>query len=329
MGQWNSRRELDLLDRIVIALRERRLLEPGIVGPDDPVKLRGLRFPTAGLCAEVELPAVVVKRVIGRHEFCDAILRRVDLSSARLDFCIWNDCRFEEVSFDKASLDNGRFCGCHFNRCSFRSVALTNASFSVGRNGQETEVVDTVFDRADFRGGSCHNLVLRSTQFLNCRLDGFVFDGSLCEGVRINGRYKELQFRGLPGDTDRNRLRVDLSNASIFWLDVDYGVDLTSVTLPADGSCLVITDRRRAVDILAERLPREAGNAGGKVARLLTAIYSDRSISPMDPSQTTFLISRAMIADFAEAADEATVDSLLGKIRSIAREQGLLAPNSW
>ena len=139
------------------------------------------------------------------------------------------------------------------------------ASFSVGRNGRETEIIGAIFEKADFRGVSCHNPVLRSTSFINCQLDGFVFDGPLCEGVSIAGKYNELTIRGTPGEPARNGLRMDLSKASIVWLNADYGVDLTPAILPADGSCFVVKDRLRAVSRLCECLVQEFGDVGGRV----------------------------------------------------------------
>jgi uncharacterized protein YjbI with pentapeptide repeats len=327
MRKWNARDDLELLDRAYAAIREKRLLEPGTINADDPVDLRGLAFPTVTLCKELELPTVVVSRVAGRQEFRDATIHRVDFSKAHLDFSVWNDCRFDQVTFDGARLHSVRFFGCRFDACSFHSAELRDASFSVGSNGRETEIVGAVFERADFRGASCHNPVLRSTSFINCKLDGFVFESALFVGVEIVGRYKELTIRGTPGEPARNRLKLDLSKAKIMWLDANRGVDLSSVILPADGSCIVITDRVRAVDVLVRRLRNEAGAHGSEIARFLAGIYSERSISPKDPSQTTFLISRGMIADFAETDDEGVVTSLFMRIRSIAEEEGFLAAN--
>lgn len=328
MRQWNVRGDLELLDRVSAALREKRLLEPGAISADDPVDLRGVVFPTVTLCKKLELPTVDVSRVTGRPEFRDATIRRVDFSMARLDYSVWNDCHFSQVRFDGTSLHSVRFFGCRFDDCSFRAAKLNDASFSVGRNGRETEIVGTVFDKADFRGASCHNPVLRAVAFINCRLDRFVFESALFGGVKITGKCEELALRGMPGDSARNQPQLDLSEASVKWLDANHGMNLAEVVLPDDGSCIVITDRVRAVDVLTRRLRHEEGTRGIAIARLLAGIYSDRSMSPKDTSQTTFLISRAMIADFSETDDEAVVNSLFAKIRSIAEEEGFLAANA-
>jgi uncharacterized protein YjbI with pentapeptide repeats len=323
--KWNAPDDLELLVRAFAAICESRLLEPGTITADDPVDLRGMSFPTVTLCKELELPSVVVSRVAGRQEFRDATIRKVDFSKARLDFSVWSDCHFDQVTFDGARLHSVRFFGCRFDACSFGAVKLRDASFSVGRDGRETEIIDTIFEKADFRGASCHNLVLRSTSFINCKLDEFVFDGPLCDGVDIAGQHNELTIRGTPGESARNRLRMDLSKATIEWLNVDYGIDLTPAILPSDGSCFVVTDRLRAVSRLCERLTRELGDIGNRVARVMNGLFSARAISPLEPSQTTFLISRGMIGDFAEITDEDVITSLFARIRSIAEQEGFLA----
>jgi uncharacterized protein YjbI with pentapeptide repeats len=328
MRKWNASNDLDILNRAFQAIREFGLIEPGSVSADDPVDLRGMSFPTVTLCKELELPTVVVNRIAGRQEFQDATIRRVNFSKARLNFSVWNDCHFDHVNFDGARLDSVRFFGCRFDACSFHSVELKDASFSVGRNGRETEINNTVFVKADFRGASCHNPVLRSTSFIDCKMDGFVFDGPLFDAVEIAGTYSELTVRGVHGEPARNRLRADLSKARLTWLNADYGVDLTAAILPADRSCLVITNRLCAVNRLCDRLPLKLGETGDRVARVIEALFGNRAMSPLKPSQTTFLLSRGMIADFAETNDEDVVESVFTRIRLIAEQDGFLAANA-
>lgn len=260
----------------------------------------------------------------GRLEFNGDTLREVDFSKIRLDFSVWNDCCFERICFDAVKLHQVRFFGCRFVNCRFCSADLRDASFSVGRNGIETEIVSTIFEKSDFRGASCSNLVLRSTSFLNCKLDGFVFDGALCDGVAFTGKYKELTFRGVPRDTERNRLRIDLSHAKVVWLNADFGVDLSEVDLPTDGSCFIIKNRLRAVASLCFRLPREAGHAGSLVANVLSGLFSDRGLSALESTQDTILISKEMIADFAETDDETVVNSVFNLVRTICQSDGFL-----
>ena len=191
--------------------------------------------------------------------------------------------------------------------------------------GRESEIIDTIFERADFRGASCCSPVMRSTSFINCKLDGFVFESALFSAVQMSGKYNELTIRAKPGDPARNRLDLDLSKAKVTWVDCDGGVDLTFASLPLDASCIVIRERLRAVDVLVRRLREDAGELGGEVARFLDGIFSERSMSPLEPSQTTFLISYGMIAKFVETDDEGVVTPLYMKVRAIAEEAGFLA----
>src|SRR5512138_2928032 len=106
MRKWTTRESLVLLDTAVTILRENGRLEPGMGIPGDPVDLRGLSFPTVVLCAQLALPTMAVRRVVGKQEFRRAVLHRIDFSGASLDFSVWNECGFEDVVFDSASLRN-------------------------------------------------------------------------------------------------------------------------------------------------------------------------------------------------------------------------------
>jgi uncharacterized protein YjbI with pentapeptide repeats len=324
MRSWSTPDDLAYLGQIMEVLKKSNVLEPSVLGVSAPLDLRGLTFPTVTQCKALDLPTVIASRVAGHLEFNDDTLRDVDFSKARLDFSVWNDCLFERICFDGAKLKQVRFFGCRFVECSFRFADLRDSSFAVGQNGIETEIASTVFEASDFRGASCSNPILRSASFLNCKFDGFVFDGALCEGVVFTGRYKDLTFRGIPTDTERNRLQIDLSNASIVWLNVDYGIDLSDVVLPVDGSCLIIKDRLRAVASLCSRLPREAGHAGGLVAHVLKGLFSDSGVSTLESTQDTILISKEMIADFAETDDTNVVSSVFNVIRTICQSDGFL-----
>jgi uncharacterized protein YjbI with pentapeptide repeats len=322
--KWTSREDLALLEKAVFALRDTGRLEPGMGIPGDPVDLRGLTFPTVALCEQLALPTMVARRVVGKQDFRRAVLSRVDLSRARLDFSVWNECVFEKAVFDFGSLRNVRFFGCQLNECSFRSVDLRDASFSIGAAGRETEICNCDFVRCDFRGVSCDSPVLRRARFVECKLKGFVFDGALCDGVVFVGHYPELLFRGTHGDAERNRLGVDLLRAKVKWFDADRGLDLTHVVPPADRSCFVILDRIRAVGLIAARLAERGTTVDRQVADCLKAIYSDQSISPKDADQSMFMVSRAMLQDIMDTTDERMVEQMFLRIRGIAAEYGVL-----
>lgn len=323
MRNWNSADDLMFLRKVFELLEGNRVLEPKAFGDTARLDLRGLTFPTVTQLEIQGRPSSVVRRVAGRLQFEEATLCDVDLSKARLDFSVWNHCVFERVCFDRASLQQCRFFGCRFVNCSFCAATLRDASFSIGRGGLETEFVGTVFDNADFRGATCSNPILRSTSFLNCKLRGFVFDGALCDNVIFEGEYKELTFRGLPGDSLRNRLCVDLSRARLMWLNADFGIDLEPVALPSDDSCFIIRDRIRTISLLCSDLQQEAGPAR-KIANVLRALYSDRALSPLDRNQDSLLISRAMLADFAETEDPGTVGTPFDLMRNLCQSEGVL-----
>ncbi len=324
MQTWDTPKDMAFLDQAIKVLREGGLLAPESLGLTSPLGMRGLAFPTVSQCKILDLPTAMVESITGRLVFSNATLRDIDLMSSKLGFSVWNNCVFERVCFDKAELNQVRFFGCRLVNCSFRSADLRDASFSVGCNGIETEIDDTIFEHADFRGASCNNSVFCSTSFVDCKLDGFVFDGALCDNVAFTGKYKELTFRGMPNESKRNHLRINLSHAAIMWLNVDYGLDLHQVILPTDGSCLIIKDRLRAIECLCSRLLRDAGDYGSLVSSVLKGLYSDHAISSLEPSQDMILISKAMISDFAETNSTDIINSLFNFVRSIAESEGFL-----
>lgn len=323
MRQWNTRDDLLFLQQVVNQLQDKKVLDPASLHLPAPLDLRGLLFPTVTEHQVLGLPKGT-SRVVGQQSFSDANVGDVDFSQARLDFSIWENCSFERVCFDRTRLQNVRFFGCRFVECTFRSADLRNASFSIGRHGSETEVTSTLFEKADLRGASCSNPVFRSTTFENCRLDGFVFESAVLDQVVFTGEYEELTFRGLAGDVNRNRLMIDLSNAKVMWLHADYGIDLRPVVLPDDGSCLMISDRIRAVPYIAASLGEDQRTESRLVAKMLIGLYSDESMCPLKQDQETLLLSKAMIADFAETTDMGVVDALFGLIRDLARKGGFL-----
>jgi len=324
MRNWEKPEELDFLRRVIEVLQEGGLLAPEALGLPRPLDLRGLAFPNVVRSKIADLAMSVVNKVAGGLEFRNATLRDSDLTNAQLSFSVWRNCTFERVHFDKAVLNHVRFSGCRLCNCSFRATDLRDASFSVDSNGAETEIIKTTFERANFRGASCNNPVFRSTSFVNCKLDGFVFNGALCDNLGFTGKVNELTFHGMPNDHERNRLRINLSHATIAWLNVDYGVDLEQVILPLDGSCMIIKSRLRAIDHLCSRLPKETGKYGSRVSKVLEALFSNRAMSPLEPSQDMILISKGMIADFAETNSMEVVDTLFDLVRSIAKSQGFL-----
>lgn len=312
------------LDEMLRCLKEAGRVQPGGDLPGNPVDLRGLAFPTVSYCRELRLEQVIVDRVCGRQEVSGASFTHVDLSSSVLDHSTWNDCAFENVLFDCASLRNVRFFGCRFTRCSFTRTDLSDASISVGPNGEESQLLGCRFDRCDLRGASCHRPVLVDTALSNCRLGDFVFDEGGISNMTIRGTYDELAFRGSRGEPERNRLVIDLADAKVGWLNVDYGVDLSAVKLPSDGSCVVLTDRLRACEALLRMAERSGSPARSEALQLLGTVFSDESPSPLDPSQAMFCVSVAMLQELGQLG-EGDARGLLADIReSLTRESVVL-----
>jgi uncharacterized protein YjbI with pentapeptide repeats len=323
MRTWKTTEDLLLLDRIVQALRSGECLQPGGPFGGDPVNLQGLTFPDSVLCAQFNLPTLTVSRVSGHQEFTSASLQRVDLAKAKLDHSVWVKCMFRGVCFDHARLLGVRFFGCNFFDCSFVSVSLKDASFSVAQDGTETAFHRCTFIKSEFRAASNYNPVFRDVRFADCKLGGFVFNQPLCEAVEFSGKYKELTFKGLPGGRERNRLQLNLRNAQIVWLHANHGLDLGPIVLPADGSCFIVGNRKVAIERMCDRLLTELPEAK-VLAKILRAIFSDRSISPLSPDQETFLVSQGMMREIDGALSDQQTSKAYQVLRRAAQDEGFL-----
>lgn len=305
-------------------LREKKMLSPGAGFEGSPVDLQGLRFPTLPVCETFGVEPELARRVCGRQEIRDATLDRVDLKGADLSSCIWDGCTFDKVSFDQSQLGGGRFLGCVFEQCSFQGTNLKNTDFNLSWGGRETEISNTVFDGADFRGASFHNLRCRKSAFLRCKLGPLVFDAPMFQEVVFSGMYKALAFRGMPGEPERNRLGITLADAAITWLEADNGLDLSLIVLPSNGSCAVLRERIHAVEQLAVRLPEVCGPVARVTAATLKRLYSDERASPLSPDQTFFMISKGMLNECDKALSPEDVERVFIAIKSIAGDSGYL-----
>jgi hypothetical protein len=87
---------------------------------------------------------------------------------------------------------------------------------------------------------------------------------------------------------------------------------------------LIVKNRLCAIVSLCSRLPQEAGQAGGLVAHMLNGLFSDSAVSTLEPTQDTFLISKEMIADFAETEDANVISSVFNLVRTICQSEGFL-----
>lgn len=328
MRKWNTLIDITLLDRVIQDLLNSKRLQPGAELAGDPVDLQGLTFPTVAQCEEIHVPGIVATRVIGQKKiFYDAVVRRVDFSHAQLDFSVWNDSRFEQVIFDSATLCQVRFYGCQFVDCSFRFTRLHDATFSVGRNGRETEILRTRFEKCNFGGASSENIVWQDVVFKHCKLQGFVFEASQCDRVSFIGKYKELEFRGTRGEVVRNRPTLSLADANLSWLHANHGIDLSHVILPRDGSCIVILDRLRAVEVIAERLTEMYGERVANLARIFRGIFSNRGQSPLSQDQTMVFVSKRMLGEIGDDLPPEFVATIFDEIKSIAKSMGFLNNN--
>ena len=304
--------------------RDRKLVAPGGRISGDPVDLRGLSFPTIGECEIHGILAPSAKLLSGQQTFDEVTFRRIDLTEAQMSFSVWRQCVFDEVTFERTILQGAKFFGCRFNKCSFLKSNLTNASFAVDAAGGETSFDNCIFRNAQFRGATCSNPVFQETDLLDCRLNGFEFDGAWFRSSRLSGKHHELTFRGVPRAGGRNRLEIDFSAAQICWLHANHGVDLTAARLSDDASCIIIKARNESIFKISNELRRRYGSQASCIAKMLEGIFTDKSISPLSIFQTTLFVSACMLSELDESLSREEVISIFLMIKRIADEMGVL-----
>jgi hypothetical protein len=318
-----TKAQIELVDGFVMALKEKNKF--GLFDGEqknDSVHLEGLVFPTIALCEQYQMSKMVVERVCGKHEFCDAKLSCVNLTRSDLSFSVWHNCSFFRIQFDSAILTNCRFFGCEFNECTFVKTHVEDSSFSLGRIGGETAIRNCTFQGAFFKGASSHNLVCENVHFQNCKLDRFTFESAMCNNVKFTGMYESLVFSGQINDSTRNRVKLDLSEAQFGWFEADNGIEMTDIQLPLDGSCLILKDRISAINELSEQLLREPKYS--VFAKMLKGIYGERGPSPLNRNQTMILLSRLCFVTLDEDIGETESVQLIQHIRKIAQKLGVL-----
>ena len=166
----------------------------------------------------------------------------------------------------------------------------------------ETEFAETLFHKCNLLATTLHSAVLRSTTLDNCRLKDCKFTDVLCDGVKIAGRiHKSVRFDGTTSETQKNRLRLDLSEACITWLETTGAIDLSQVVLPKDGSCFVLTDLPWSAVAIDKRLALEETEAAKQLSAQIRKWYGPGAsdMRTYNRSKTTTLISRQIVMELA------------------------------
>ncbi|MDF3059386.1 MAG: hypothetical protein K0R17_3601 [Rariglobus sp.] len=260
----------------------------------DHIDLRGL----------VLSPNVTMRRVQ---------MKKVDLTGASFNKAWLEACYFEEVFFNDISAmgiaDHGnRFVGCSFVGANLKEAAL-------GYRGSKFQ--RTTFVEADFRRTVFIRPEFDWVTFSDCRLEGADFNASSFSQCAFSGNVKDVWFRGgfaLPGDVDQfgsprvNKMTgVSFERARLSGVTFSDGCDVSTITLPGDGSCIRLDRWRFRLEKLLEFAATRS-----REERKEIEIFC-RSYLVHAPFQDEYIIStRDVYADYGEVVAPIILEGLKG-----------------
>lgn len=173
-------------------------------------------------------------------------LHTIDFSEADLNNVAFERCEFEDVVFTRAILGAASEHGCSFTHCVFDHTEMRKAM--VGYHGSRYE--QCTFVRVRFAGAGFIRPEFNSCVFDRCYMKNLDFDAASFDECAFIGRLDGVVFRnGYLSDSDYsrfgaprpNRMRhVDFSGAELSLVGFGGGVDLSTVRLPADSSCVLL-----------------------------------------------------------------------------------------
>lgn len=228
----------DLLKDVVRDARDARALPPSPFGLfDGKQDYRGL--PLAGPISAQHLGE---SRIPGTAVSWRA--SKVDLSDADLNNVAFERCEFEDVLFRRTILGAASDHGCTFTRCVFDHTEMRKAV--VGYEGSRYQ--QCTFTRVRLAGAGVIRPEFDECTFDHCYMKDLQFEAASFEACAFIGPVVGVVFRNgytFAGDYRRfgtprpNRMHnVDFSRAELSFVGFDGGVDLSTVRLPMDGSCV-------------------------------------------------------------------------------------------
>jgi fluoroquinolone resistance protein len=173
-------------------------------------------------------------------------IRDIDFSYAYFGHAILKQCVFEHVFL--RGVENSRWNerGCRFVDVDFGEAKLRDAA--IGIDGSIYERVS--FQDADFSGAVFIRPQFKDCDFSNAKLRELDFNASNFVNCKFRGKLESVWFRKYyPSKSDEQRMgkavpnemrNVDFSDASLWDVVFTGGLDLSTVTVPKDGSHILL-----------------------------------------------------------------------------------------
>jgi len=233
----------------------------------------------------------------------DILFENADLSFADLKRARFRECTFSNVVLNRTDLRGVGDHGNHFRGCVFSTCRLEAAM--IGYQGSR-------FDNCMFSHCSHSRIVFIRAEFNDCdfectSLRNVDFGASSFERCSFVGRLEDVWFRGgFPLASDEqtfgrprpNRMHeVSFERASLHWITISNGCDLSTVRMPDDGGVHLIHD-------YDNRIQRLRDHPSEDVQRFL-AVHSVHS------NNWGILNREDLIAEYGEHAASEILETIL------------------
>lgn len=219
--------------------------------------------------------------------FNDIVLQDVDLSYSKLDFSIWENCEFDNVTFTESSLKNIKLVGCQFKNTVFENSNLMNSLLGGYDGLHPGSFYKVVFFRTNLKKTFYSFPKFEYCEFNYCDLKEVDFDGSRFINCSFKGKLDSVFFRGHPkylqdnlklklkeNETYNPMKNINFSQAELFGVSFSDCIDLSSCEFPNSDEYLFIKNFPNTFEIAKEYIKLKwKGNEKEIALNLIDNVY--------------------------------------------------------
>ena len=294
---------------------------------DNKWDLTNISIPEAKIADQFVYKNYSVKVPQELFHFNEVLLLDVDLSHSKLDFSVWENCTFDNVVFNKASLKNVKWIGCQFKNVVFENANLMDSLLGGYDRLNSGNFYKVVFLKTNLRRTYYAFPKFEYCEFNYCDLKEVNFNGSRFFYCSFKGKLDSVFFCGYPQDLPDDILlklkenevfnpmnSVDFSQANLFGVSFSNYIDLSRCIFPNSDNYLFIKNFPKTFEIAKEYIRLKwKGNEKEISLNLIDNIYLDK----MNLNNTSLFIDKKAIDQIFKKSDFANrLFSLLKGIES-------------
>jgi uncharacterized protein YjbI with pentapeptide repeats len=231
--------------------------------PDGRIDARGITFRGGAASPMPGNPAF--ERIEGVIEIRGAVVRDIDFSRSKMKSFRFFDCTVSNCLFERATCTDWRLWRCTVERVSFESANLRDSVLGPVTDGGRNAFVDVDFSKADLRGSVHVSSDMTRCRFVDSRLLGVDFQGTVFRECVFKGVVEDVLFyrHAFGGEhlPPNEMHRVDFRDATL--RDVAFrSLDLSDIVWPTSAEHYIVDDFVPTLDrllaLLAVRTDEDA-----------------------------------------------------------------------